>query len=291
MITSFIRPAFPGITGEIPKMTVTICTAQFTPAWEDPEGSLSHAAEYIRDAAKSGASLVCFPEQFATGWDPSSHAQVQGMDGEIVTTLQTLARIHHVAIIGSLREHHDPLPQNTSFVVDSGGTITARYAKCHLFSPGGEDRFYSPGDDIALFRQGDLTFGLGICYDLRFSPLFRTYARRGADAVIIPAAWPASRMHHWELLIRARALEHGLYIIGVNTTGKTKVDVYEGGSIIAGPDGEVIARGGAGEELICATLDRERVLQARNAPPPVEDDRREDLYHRLLKRTSPETQE
>jgi predicted amidohydrolase len=264
-------------------MTVKLCIIQMAGAWENPQGSFIRAAAYVRDAAAEGASLICFPEQFATGWDPASHAHVQGLKGEIVTVLQSLARDHHIGILGSLRESGSPLPYNTAFVVDREGDVIARYAKCHLFTPGGEERYYSPGEGLSVFQVGDMNFGIAICYDLRFSPLFRAYVRKGADAVIIPAAWPATRLRHWELLIRARALEFGLFIIGVNTIGTTPVDRYQGGSLIAGPDGEILSRGGTGEERICTTLDRKLVEEARKTPPFVERDRRDALYHALLK--------
>lgn len=267
-------------------MTTKLCIAQMAGVWEDPGATLARAESSVRQAAAAGASLVCFPEQFATGWDPASHTHVQGMDGEIITALRTLARKYGIAILGSMREQYDPLPRNTAVVVDKQGEVIARYAKCHPFTPGGEERHYCPGNDIAIFRLGDITFGIGICYDLRFPPLFRAYARRGVHAVIIPAAWPVSRLRHWEILIRARAVDHRLYVIGVNTTGTTPVDVYRGDSIIAGPDGEVIARGGEGEELVCATLDPMRILQARAEPPHLEHDRREELYHELLEKST-----
>lgn len=263
-------------------MTTKLCIAQMAGVWEEPGPTLVRAASWIRKAAEAGASIVCFPEQFATGWDPSSHAHIQGTEGEIVTRLRTLSRKYGIAIVGSLREEYHPLPRNTAIVVDGRGDVIARYAKCHPFTPGGEERYYCPGNDISTFQVGDITFGLGICYDLRFPPLFRAYARHGVHAVIIPAAWPASRLRHWEILIRARAVDHRLYIIGVNTTGKTPVDSYCGHSIIAGPDGEVIARAGGEEELLCADLDPRQVEQERGRPPFVEQDRRDGLYHDLL---------
>jgi len=262
---------------------VRICAAQVGSVWESPRATLDKIEPYIRKAAESGASLVCFPEQFTTGWDPCSRMNLQGPDGETVNTLRRFARKNDIAILGSFRERYEPLPRNTALVIDRQGSVIGAYAKCHLFTPGNEERNYLPGEDTALFSLGDVCLGIAICYDLRFSPLFRVYARQGADGVIIPSAWPASRARAWELLIRARALEERLYIVGVNTTGLTPVDTYCGDSIIAGPDGEVIARAGAEEEMICATLDPAVIRLARDSPPPVEADRREGLYHALLR--------
>lgn len=264
-------------------MPERICAAQVGSVWENPRATLDTIEPFIHDASERGASLVCFPEQFATGWDPSSRMHLQRLSGEIVGTLRRLARKHNIAILGSFREQYHPLPRNTALVIDSQGDMIGVYAKCHLFSPGNEDQHYLPGEDTALFSLGDVCLGIAICYDLRFSPLFRVYARQGADGVIVSSAWPASRARAWELLIRARALEERLYIIGVNTTGITPVDTYCGDSIIAGPDGEIIARAGGEEELICATLDPSVIRLARASPPHVEADRRDGLYHALLR--------
>ncbi len=265
-------------------MSLRLCIAQISSVWEDPSGSLEKVRPLISEAACEEASVICFPEQFATGWDPLSKHHFQPPEGQIVTTLKKYAGDYKIAILGSFREEGAPGPKNTSVLIGADGEAHAKYSKCHLFSPSGEQLSYRPGDRIALFTLAGMRCGIAICYDLRFPPLFRAYAHAGAEAVFVPAAWPASRIVQWELLIRARALEHQMYIIGINTTGTTPVDSYNGHSLISGPDGEVITRAGEEEELLYAVVDSARVEAARRSFP-VEKDRRADLYHRLLKRT------
>jgi len=265
-------------------VSLRLCIAQISSVWEDPVGSLEKVRPLIAEAACQEASVICFPEQFATGWDPMSIRHVQPPDGQITTTLRRYACDFGISILGSFREEDVPCPKNTSMLIGTDGKVHAKYSKCHLFSPAGEQLCYRPGDRIDLFTLAGMRCGIAICYDLRFPPLFRAYARAGAEVVFVPAAWPASRIAQWELLIRSRALEHQMYIVGINTTGMTPVDSYNGHSIISGPDGEVITRAGEEEELLYAVIDSARVEESRGSFP-VEKDRRTDLYHRLLKKT------
>jgi predicted amidohydrolase len=259
---------------------VKIFGAQIGSIWEDPAATLERAAPLIRDAAGQGGSLICFPEQFATGWNPVSRLHVQDRAGSIVSTLRDLAREYGIAVLGSFREASGTGPRNVCIVVDRNGDELTSYAKCHLFSPAREDEYYVPGDAAGIFPLGGMSFGIAICYDLRFSGLFSAYARKGVHAMIVPAAWPASRISHWELFIRARALEHQMYVIGVNTTGRTPVDTYNGHSLASDPSGTVIAEAGSGETAFPVSLDRDTVDRTREAFP-VARDRKPHLYTHL----------
>ena len=185
--------------------SIRVCSAQFSGVWEDPEKTLDKAEVFIAHAARSGARLICFPEQFATGWDPRSGKNVQTLEGDIITRLQACAKTNRIAVIGSLREAASPYPKNTSVAIGNDGKIVSAYSKIHLFSPAQEDECFLPGTDLGIFSLGPLTFGLAICYDLRFPSIFRIYAQKGVQAVFVPAAWPVSRIRHWELFIQSRA--------------------------------------------------------------------------------------
>ena len=257
-----------------------ICSVQMAPVWEDPDKSLAKAETFVAEAAGRDGVLVAFPEQFTTGWDPCSHENIQARDGHIAKELSRMAKEHGIAVLGSFREQHSPLPRNTAIVFDSGGEELAAYSKCHPFSPGGEECWYGPGEHVAVFSLGGVKFGIAICYDLRFADIFVAYARAGVHAVVVPSAWPGSRLEHWELFIRARAVEFQVYIAGVNTTGVTPVDTYLGGTMTANPWGKIIARAGEGEEMVASEIDPSLVAEVR-AAFPVDRDRRPELYRRL----------
>jgi predicted amidohydrolase len=198
----------------------------------------------------------------------------------IVSRFRDLAREYGIAILGSFRERYLPKPRNTCIVINRDGEEVASYSKCHLFTPADEERVYSPGDTLGIFRLEGVPFGIAICYDLRFSELFNIYAQEGVCCMLVPAAWPALRIGHWELFLRTRALEYQFYVFGLNTTGVNPVDAYCGMSLAADPSGAVIARAGLGEDLMVAGIDPDTVFRMREALP-VGMDRKPDIYNRM----------
>ena len=263
-------------------MSTRIAIAQTGAVWEDPAATLSRVKPMAEDAAREGAAMICFPEQFATGWDPQSTRHAQSWDGEVPVTLAAYAREYRIAILGSLRLVDEARVYNAAFIVGPGGERIAEYRKIHLFSPLDEGRHYQEGSNIDVCMVGDMAFGIAICYDLRFPPLFRMFAEAGAECVLVPAAWPASRIDAWELFIRSRALENQMYVAGINTTGTNPVGHYNGNSLVADPHGKVISRGPESAGLIFADLDPGIVHKARKAFP-VQEDRRPGVYHEIAR--------
>ncbi len=241
------------------------------------------AADRMAGAARAtGASLICFPEQFVAGWTPKvPSGSSEPLDGPLTAAFSRIAEKNGIAVAGSIVEAGDGrLPKNTVVVLGEDGEFLAAYAKIHLFSPEGEDRHYTAGDRIATFSVDGTKFGIAVCYDLRFPELFRIYAIAGAECMLVPAAWPCSRLSHWETLLSARALENRCYVAGINTAGRPGAP-WCGGSLAADPDGTVIGRCGAGEEALTVEVDPAAVYDARSSIPSLSD-RRSDLYHRLL---------
>lgn len=258
-----------------------LCTAQMAPSWQDPHLTLSRMEERIAEAVECDASLIAFPEQVVTGWDPQDATrEVQDEEGPIISTLRKYAREYSIGILGSYRQIHHPRPRNTAVAIGPGGDILARYSKIHLFSPAGEDQGYSPGDGLGVFSIEGCRCGIAICYDLRFADLFRLYREVGVHLVLVPSAWPHARMKHFDLFTTSRAAEFQIFVAGINTFGVTPIDRYSGGSVIAGPDGSVISRGCTGEELIFTEIDPE-VTESLRRSFPVHQDRMDPLYRRL----------
>ncbi len=260
---------------------VRVCSAQITSSWENPEKTLIKAEVFIRHASDCGAKLVCFPEQFSTGWDPCPRKNIQDPNDSILSTLKVFAKDYHIGILGSFREKHDPLPKNTAVVIANDGRILATYSKMHLFSFSHEHEGNTPGNGLGIFALESLICGIAICYDLRFPELFRAYARRDVQIIFIPAAWPQNRIGFWELFIKARAAENQMYVLGVNTTGNTPVDEYSGASMTADPRGTIINHANEAEQLLFSDIDPAEVERARR-DFPVERDRKDSLYPSLL---------
>lgn len=253
-----------------------------TSVWEEPKKSLAKAEIFIQHAAASGADIICFPEQFATGWDPASHNNVEDPDSGIIPALRRIARDTDICILGSFRERSVPCPRNTAVAIGRDGSILSSYAKIHLFSPAEENKTFIPGTELGIFSLGALKCGIAICYDLRFPELFSAYAARDVQAVFVPAAWPASRIRHWELFLTARAAENQMYIVGINTSGTTPVDTYSGASMTVDPRGIIISRANDTEQLVFADLDP-AVTDTVRSSFPVGKDRRDELYFNLAR--------
>lgn len=243
---------------------------------------LEAADRMAGEAGAAGASLICFPEQFVTGWIPEvPSGSGEPLDGPLTAAFSRIAEENGIAVAGSVVEAgRERRPKNTVVVLGEDGELLAAYAKIHLFSPEAEDRHYTAGDRIATFTVDGTKFGIAVCYDLRFPELFRIYALAGAECMLVPAAWPCSRLSHWETLILARALENRYYVAGINTAGRPGAP-WCGGSLAADPDGTIIGRCGAGEETLTVEVDPAAVYDARSSIPSLSD-RRSDLYHRLL---------
>ena len=229
-------------------------------------------ADLVRDQA--GADLVVLPELWPDGgfaydtWE----AGAETLDGPVVTALRAAATdIAATVHMGSFVERDDAGRLfNTSVLLGPDGAVLATYRKVHLFGFGeGEPKLLTAGDGPVVHG----TLGLATCYDLRFPELFRALLDRGAEVVLLPAAWPAKRVGHWQLLARARAVENQSYVVACNTAG-THAGVPMGGrSAVVDPWGEVLAEAGDGEEVLVVDLDP-RAVAATRASFPVLADRR-----------------
>ncbi|KUL01966.1 MAG: Nitrilase/cyanide hydratase and apolipoprotein N-acyltransferase [Methanoculleus marisnigri] len=259
-----------------------IALAQIAGGQSSPAGMLDAAGRMAEEAAAAGASLICFPEQFVTGWSAKiPPGSGEPLDGPLTAAFRQMAQKNGITIAGSIVEAvRGRRPRNTAVVLGADGELLAAYAKIHLFSPDGEDCNYTAGDRIATFTVDGTRFGLAVCYDLRFPELFRVYALAGVECMLVPAAWPCCRLPHWETLLPARALDNRYYVAGVNTAGAPG-EIYCGGSLAADPDGTVIGRCGAGSELLSVEVDPAAVREAQLRLPSLSD-RRRDLYHSLL---------
>ncbi|MDX6586337.1 MAG: deaminated glutathione amidase [Solirubrobacterales bacterium] len=255
----------------------------------DVASNLERAEKLVRAAASDGAELVCLPEKWALlGPGEVIASEAEPLDGPIVSAAAAWALelgIHLCA--GSVPE--DPgdggKPYNTSVLIDSDGEITATYRKLHMFDVEVDGTEYREseheraGEQLATATAGELELGLTVCYDLRFPELFRILALRGATAFTVPAAFTAvTGRAHWEILLRARAVENSAFVIAAGQVGKAEPH-YEswGHSMLVDPWGRVLAAVEDGEGQACADLDLAELRRVRESLPSLAN-RRADAY-------------
>jgi predicted amidohydrolase len=246
------------------------------------DANLARARAFIEEAAGHGARLVALPEHFAyLGPEAGLPEVAQPYSGPLVSGFRELAeKLEIFLLLGSFPELADreARPYNTSLLLGPQGQILARYRKMHLFDvdlPGvasyRESRHTQPGGEVVAAPLPGLAFtaGLSVCYDLRFPELFRALMARGADLFLLPAAFTAATgRDHWEVLLRARAIENLAYVVapaqyGQHAPGRQSY----GRSLIVDPWGLVLAQAHDGEGVIYARLDHERLTRLRRELP------------------------
>jgi len=251
-----------------------------TPATQD--AALGHVLPLVAEAAKAGAAFIATPEGTNILQKDRRQLlpQLRTLDEDIVVAgLRKAAAEHGVwLLIGSalvLRE--DGKAANRSVLVSPAGEITAAYDKLHMFDvdlPGGESAresaTYEPGDRAVTARAGDLKLGLTVCYDLRFAALYRALALAGAEVLTIPSAFTRpTGAAHWEVLMRARAIETGAFVLAPAQGGRHEDGRGTWGrSIVVSPWGEVLALLDHDEPgVLLADLDLGAAAKARAAIP------------------------
>ncbi|MFP3866957.1 MAG: carbon-nitrogen hydrolase family protein [Desulfobacteraceae bacterium] len=244
----------------------------------DVKQNRRRARQLIQEAASQQVRLVALPEHFAYMGpaDEGSPPTAQTLEGPLVQEFQQLAAELGIYLLLGTFPETAPGGQlyNTSVLLGPQGNLLARYRKIHLFDvtlPGRasyqESRYVQGGQEVVTWSlpEEGFTIGLAICYDLRFSELFRRLVDRGAEVIILPAAFTLhTGRDHWEVLLRARAIENQVYLLAPAQFGRhgPHRESY-GRSLIVDPWGLILAQAPDGEGVIYANLDRQRLQQVR----------------------------
>lgn len=255
----------------------------------DPADNLPIMEARIRAAHAAGAQFIALPEtcHFMEAGRKAMRARLVGeAESAALQHMQKLAAelaVH--LLLGSmvLADEASDKAVNRSLLLTSQGVVAARYDKIHMFDvtladgeTHAESASYQAGDKAVVVPLGDVTLGMSICYDLRFPQLYRRLAQAGADIISVPSAFtvPTGRAH-WHVLLRARAIETGAYIvapaqIGAHENGRKTY----GHSLIVDPWGQVIAEAAEDDEFIVADMDKALVREARAQIPALAHGRR-----------------
>ncbi len=249
-----------------------VALIQLDVVWEDKGANLAGAGALIAGAAAEGADIAVLPEMFNTGFSMNAGAVSEEATGRTASFLSETAKKHSINIIAGLSVRGSgEMGRNAAHAYDREGRLKASYTKMHPFCYAGEDKHYEAGHETVVFELEGVPASVFICYDLRFPEVFRKVAG-DVLAVFVIANWPAQRAEHWELMLRARAVENQCFMVGVNRTGKDANRLrYAGGSLVAGPTGEVLCRGSAEEELVLCDFDPRDAERVRKKFPFLND--------------------
>lgn len=255
----------------------------------DKHENFETAEHLIRNAVTDGAELVALPELWSChGLEKVYRENAEPVPGPTTEFLGGLAQEHGIYVLGGSILEDEPGTEklhNTSTFFDPSGEMTAVYRKIHLFDVSVSDKKYlesatiSPGDEIVTAKAGAATLGLSVCYDVRFPELYRLLALRGSEILAVPAAFTLQTgKDHWELLLRARAVENQAYVVAPAQWGQ-KADgrwTY-GRSMIVDPWGTVLSQCPDRDGYALATLDLDYLDRFRDAFPSLAN-RRPETY-------------
>ncbi len=249
-------------------------------ARDDTEANLRAADSHVRAAAADGAELILLPEKWSVlGTAADMRAGAEPLDGPAIAWARATARELGVDLVaGSICERvpGEEKLRNTSVHVGPGGEIRATYRKIHLFDVTVAGRAYresdteDPGDAVVTSTAASgVGLGLSVCYDLRFPELYRALAVRGARILLVPAAFTlATTRDHWEILVRARAIEEQAFVIAANQIGEHPGGTRSGGrSLIVDPWGVVLATAPDRVGHVVADLDLDAQERIRRELP------------------------
>ncbi|MDP6981432.1 MAG: carbon-nitrogen hydrolase family protein [Myxococcota bacterium] len=254
---------------------------------DDIEANLAQVRRLVGRAAEQGAEFIALPENFGyLRREGLSSPCAQGVDGPFVGCLKELACEHDVWLLGG--SFPEAIPQsdrvyNCSALVSSAGECVATYRKIHLFDvdlgrDGGsfrESDAIAAGDAVVDVTTPFGQVGLSICYDLRFPELYRELATRGVHFVTVPAAFaPGTGRDHWEVLLRARAIENQVFVIAPAQCGEHSADrASYGRSMIIDPWGLVLASAGDEPAVCVADCDLDHLERVRKSIPCLDNRR------------------
>lgn len=260
---------------------LNVAVAQLN-ARDDKAANIETALDLIDRAAADGARLVVLPEIWAYfGPEAEYHANAEPIPGPLTEQLAERAKRHGIYIhTGTWHESRDgdPLLYNTTVVISPSGEIIGKYSKIHMFdveiegvASYRESATIAPGDEIVNVDIDGVNVGLAICYDLRFPELFRILTLNGAEVIILPAAFTmATGRDHWEVLIRARAIENGVFMVAAGQWGPGYDGKWcYGRSLIVDPWGTPLAIAPDQTTVIQASLDRAHLQKVRRQIPSV----------------------
>lgn len=263
---------------------VTISVAQMDVRKGNPRVNWTKVQQMAGQAKQQGGEIVIFPELWDAGFALAQAKDFAStLSGGLFVQVAALSKQLGMFITGSMLEKRGVGVANSAPIISPTSGVMGAYRKVHLFPLMQEDQYLTAGEATLNVNLPWGMTAVAICYDLRFPELFRRYAVEGAKLVLIPCQWPEPRLEHYRTLLRARAIENGMFIVAVNRVG---ADVDEetgqethffGHSSIIDPWGNIVFEAGETEGVYTAPINLDMVAQAQKAIP-VLDNRRPEIY-------------
>jgi predicted amidohydrolase len=239
---------------------------QLSSEWNQKEKNFKKVKTLLEKHKVIKNSLLVLPEMFATGFNLDPPATMAEEPHKTESFLSQLAKEKKCWIIGGMikPEKNQKKGKNCSVLFSPEGERKLSYTKIHPIPMLGEDEVHVRGDKVKSVPIEFFQISTFICYDLRFPELFRSSLKQGTNLFVVIACWPKTRIQHWSVLLRARAIENQAYVVGLNRTGKDPGLEYGGHSMVIDPMGNILVEGGEEEGLIEAEIEKNTINEWRS---------------------------
>ena len=233
------------------------------------EENIDKALSFIKKCKNS--DFVVLPELWSTGLTFNHVPELaESINGETISLLGKVAAQEKTIIIGSILERENSSYYNTLHIMGPGGLLGI-YRKIHLFSLMRENQVLEPGTHYSTFPVKSCIISGIICYDIRFPELSRALALKGTQILFVPAEFPHPRKNHWQVLLRARAIENQFFVVACNRTGQSEKYHFFGASTVIDPWGDVLVEAADQEGIITYRINMERISECRRELPALDD--------------------
>ncbi|MFO7967561.1 MAG: nitrilase-related carbon-nitrogen hydrolase [Archaeoglobaceae archaeon] len=241
------------------KVSVTAVQMEVT---TNKQENMSKALSYLKQADDS-VNLFVLPEVFNTGFNPQNYDSIKELSEELRPILDLSSQAENMVVAAGVAEKEGGKLYSSAVIIHQGKMI-GRYRKDRIFPLTDEIKYFSSGNnEPAVYETPAGRLGPLVCYEVRFPLMSRELTSKGAQILVFPAQFPQTRIYHWISLLKARAIEDQLFVVGANCA-------CYGRSMIIDPWGEVLAEAGTGEEAITAEIDLEEVEKVRKKYPFLE---------------------
>ena len=218
-------------------MFITFSLIQLNSKTDEFEKNFSNAEKFLSQLPISEKHIVLLPELWTGGFSEDLEKSNK-TNLEIISSLKKIADGKNIIIAGSYIIKEDNKFYNQLLIINSNGII-AKYNKKYLFPQLNESKLLQPGKELSILKIWDIQIGMAVCYDLRFSEIFRDYAAYGVEICLLPAQWPMKRISHFSSLVIGRAIENQTIMVASNVSGKIGQTQLGGNSILIDHNGEI----------------------------------------------------
>ena len=243
----------------------------------DVEANIQKVETLVNEELPSCSDVLVLPEVWTVGWSCSrfQDSAQELTSGSVFNSLSSLAKKYNINIIGgSFIVKDADKYYNLCPVVDRNGNLVATYSKNHLYSYYGcdEDKYVTAGNNLVMVVLDGVSFGLTICYDIRFPEVYRAYAKAGVDVLVNCAAWGSKKPIPWEVMTKSRAVENQCYMVALTQSGDIENGEQNlGESRIIDYKGEELVAITSGEGIVCTKIDLEDMYDFRQKSPTIKD--------------------